>query len=312
MDAEFLYNPENNLNHCHGPSLFIDQDQTLFATWYAYPEEETRGGRIALAMRPKNANEWTKPRILFSEIHSSQGNPIVFRGHDGRLWCLFVIISGSYWNHAIIMASSSKDDGLSWTTPKTISSQKGLMLRHNPISTNQRDLLLPLYDEVSMESYLYSFDPFEVRMSQHLKFNKQDLIQPCITQEGATFVAVFRPRNEPRTPWLSTSTDRGKTWSNIRETGLPTALSGNSIISYQNKIAIIHNQTEEHQRFPLSMAVSKDRGFSFDPPIHIDQQKIELSYPSFATDQAGNVHGLYTYNRRMSKDVKLKKEEVWG
>ena len=68
---------------------------------------------------------------------------------------------------------------------------------------------------------------------------------------------------------------------------------------------MIYNHTHEHQRYPLSVSLSKDGGTTWEENWTLDNVPLEVSYPSFITGKDNTIHGVYTYNRRMIKYVKL-------
>ena len=39
--------------------------------------------------------------------------------------------------------------------------------------------------------------------------------------------------------------------------------------------------------------------------LHLDEVQLEISYPCFILGSNNTVHGVYTYNRRMIKYIKL-------
>ena len=118
------------------------------------------------------------------------------------------------------------------------------------------------------------------------------------------------PTDDPRIVWRSRSADDGSSWSTPIQTPLPSALAGIGAFATDGLIGLVHNHTLEHQRYPLSIAVTRDGGVSWTEPWHIDTVPYEVSYPSFMVDTKGRIHGVYTYNRRMIKHVSIDPDEL--
>ena len=78
-------------------------------------------------------------------------------------------------------------------------------------------------------------------------------------------------------------------WSPPLQTALPNPLSGLSAFTTKNRVTLVYNHTEQHQRYPLSLSQSSDEGITWADPWHIEVLPIEVSYPSFLADDNGSV-----------------------
>ena len=119
---------------------------------------------------------------------------------------------------------------------------------------------------------------------------------------------LLRPAGDRRVCLRSISSDDGKTWSNVIPTTLPNPLSGVAGFYVDDMLCAVYNHTCEHQRYPLSLAWSKDAGTSWSDPVHIDETKHELSYPAFVVDDAGVAHGVYTFGRNRIQYVSFDRD----
>lgn len=309
VQAEFLYNPPELGLYCHCPSLVYTTGGDLLAVWYAYPEQECAEGSLVLARRPAGESRWIRGRKLFGHLKSSAGNPVLLEEPGGAIRLLFVLLKGKYWNDAELQSSVSRDGGLTWTMPSAMLPDRGLMARHPPVALADGSLLLPAYNEVSRQSMLLKSAPPHEEWKLAYRFESLGLIQPALVRMGPKQLAIFfRPSADPRFTWRSHSRDDGAIWSLPMQTTLPNPLSGLSAFTTQNRVTLVYNHTEEHQRYPLSLSHSSDEGVTWEGPWHIEVLPIEVSYPSFLADDKGSVHGVYTYNRRMIKYVSYKTE----
>ncbi len=305
MEAQFLYNPAGTGPFCHAGSLLRTSAGDLLAAWYAYPEEEHRGASLVLARRPDGQSRWNASECILDDIlDSSAGNPVLFQDPKESIWLLFALLKGGYWNDAVVAGSRSSDGGRSWSAPVTLWRERGIMIRHPPVLLENGSLLLPAYREADRESVLLkSHSPYsEWRLAY--RFEDLALIQPVLAQhDSARLEIYFRPGTTPHRIWRSLSTDGGATWSVPVRTSLPSPSSGLAAFLHRGRTVLVYNHTEDQQRHPLSLSLSRDGGITWGNPWHLETQPFEVCYPSFLVDPGEYVHGLYTYNRRMIKYI---------
>ncbi|KMP11730.1 hypothetical protein UR09_02650 [Candidatus Nitromaritima sp. SCGC AAA799-A02] len=311
MNSEFLYNPVGKGLYCHCPSILLSNSGDTLVAWYAYPENEYQNATLALARRDKDKRQWELGRPILKNRNYSMGNPVLFQEPGGRIWLLFVILKGKYWNDAILEGVWSDDDGTSWSDPVQFWKQKGLMVRHPPLMLENSSLLLPAYKEDIRQSVIFSAVPPYSKWEEVYQFKNHNIIQPSLIRESSGRLSLFfRPWTDPRRIWVSRSSQNGLTWSEPVCTPLPSPLSGICAFVSDDSIGVVHNHTEKHQRHPLSISVSKDGGNDWKKPWHFEPIEHEVSYPSFVTGKDGVIHGVYTYNRRMIKYVSIDPGEL--
>jgi len=305
LEAQFLYNTVGSGLYCHGGSLLRTAAGDLVAAWYAYPDVEHAGATLVLARRPSDADAWLPSETPIAPTVYSPGNPVLFEEPSGRIWLLFVLVEGTYWTDAVLHGARSDDGGRTWSRPAMLVPSRGLMVRHPPIPRDDGSWLLPAYDEQRHRSVLLAGSPPFARWREVFTFDDVRLIQPVLVREAERLTLLFRPSSDPRVVWRSHSTNEGERWSTPVRTTLPNPLSGISAFSVGTRLAAVYNHTDRHERRPLSLASSDDGGQSWSEPRQIDDMAGELSYPSFVSGPDGTLHGLYTYNRRLIKYVRL-------
>ncbi|MCB0325459.1 MAG: exo-alpha-sialidase [Bdellovibrionales bacterium] len=310
MEGAFLYNPEGSGQGAHGSCLLETHEGDLLVCWYAYPDRETADGRIVLARKFRGRPEWEKSRLLFPELQASAGNPLVVEhAPSGSLELYFVVLRGTYWTDSIMYYSVSLDRGYTWTRPAVAYDQPGLMLRHAPVSWGSDGWLLPAYDERTNRTVLLTGrgDSWE----EHYCFDAP-LIQPALVAlNELEMVLLLRPVGDPYVIWRSATTTAGRRWSAPCQTTLPCPLSGIDAFSHPQGIAVVYNHSTAHQRTPLSLSTSEDGGVSWHGPYHLESLPFELSYPSFLLGSDGAAHGVFTYNRKMIKYVRVSLSELF-
>lgn len=102
---ETLANPSDTVAHCHCSTITLTPSGDLLVAWYAYPEDETRGGILVVARKRPGSHRFERSRRILSEMTRSLGNPVLFCGEEGRIHLLFVILRGSYWDSAMLTGS---------------------------------------------------------------------------------------------------------------------------------------------------------------------------------------------------------------
>ena len=305
LEAECLYNTAGSGLHCHGASLLRTQAGDLLAAWYAYPDVEHAGATLVLARRPAGSAAWQPSQAPVPPSAYSPGNPVLFEEPSGRLWLFFVLLEGNYWTDAVLHGTSSTDGGGSWSRPSMLAPRRGLMVRHPPMLLADGSWLLPAYDELRNRSVLMVGEPPFTAWREVRAFEDMPLIQPVLVRERERLTLLFRPASDPRVIWRSHSTSDGQRWSAPLQTPLPNPLSGISAVSTEGRLVAVYNHTDRHERRPLSLAVSVDGGQCWGAPRQIDDMAGEVSYPAFVAAPDGTLHGVYTYNRRLIKYVRL-------
>lgn len=306
FDATFIHSGLAALRHAHAPTLAESPEGDLVAAWYSYPEVEYESGKIVVARHPRGAHDWVDHVVLFDSVKSSLGNPVLFFAPDGRLHLLCVLVQGFYWTDAVMLGSTSDDGGRSWTQPRQLRPEPGLMVRHAPIARADGTLLLPAYDERAHEPVLLAARaPFE-SWDPVVRLSGRPLIQPALVRSGpASLIMLLRPADAERVVWRSESADDGRTWTVPRPTSLPSAPSGLAGFWWRGALAVVHNPTKGQERYPLSISLASNGRLEWLGTRHIDRAAFELSYPCFFVGTDGNVHGVYSYNRRFIKYVTL-------
>lgn len=305
-----LPQPDSCAQHCHCPTITRSPRGDLLVAWYAYPEEETRNGRLVLIRKPAGQAGFEPARLVLAEMKASLGNPVLFCDGNSRVHLLFVALRGHYWDSAVAHACHSDDMGKTWSAPESLRLGPGMMVRHPPITRQNGDFLLPVYDETRNRTVLLTADSSATGWVESDQLNGMEAIQGCIVRHGDRELnMVLRPSAGNRTCLRCVSADDGRSWSQVTRTALPNPLSGVAAFQSGGMTCVVYNHTAEHRRYPLSLSYSGDRCTSWTGPIHIDETPHELSYPSFLTDENGVAHGVYTFGRRRIQYVSF--DQTW-
>jgi len=134
-------------------------------------------------------------------------------------------------------------------------------------------------------------------------------IQPSIAKKtDGTLVAYMRDNGPaPKRLHISTSKDRGLTWSPVRDSELPNPGSGADIVTLRNGHWVLAYNDTENGRHSLAVSISTDEGNSWEYTRHLEldsrSRNIATSsaYPSIIQGRDGTLHVVYSYHHNDKK-----------
>jgi len=303
FQACFLHNPHNGPSHCHAPTILETDSGDILVAWYAYGEDETRNAALLMACRDSGEQEWSHAKPILKDSRYSLGNPVLYQEANGTIWLLYVSLRGNFWNSALLQGIYSKDGGQSWSSSQLLWKERGMMIRHPPVIMSRGHCLLPAYDETTNQSVLLRKNAPNDHWRKVHTFEGPALIQPVLVSDKEESLSIFfRPTSAPNRIWRSFSLDEGKSWTHPIQTALPNPLSGIAAYSSDDSILLIYNPSK-NKRYPLAISRSCNGGVTWDEARILDNANFEISYPSFIRGQDNQIHGVYSYNRRMIKYV---------
>ena len=129
-------------------------------------------------------------------------------------------------------------------------------------------------------------------------------IQPSIAKKAdGTLVAYMRDNGPaPHRLHVSTSADKGLTWSPVRDSNLPNPGSGADVVTMRNgHWALAYNDTEDG-RHSLAISISTDEGKSWEYTRHLEldtrgkNTATSSGYPSIVQGRGDILHVVYSYH----------------
>lgn len=129
-------------------------------------------------------------------------------------------------------------------------------------------------------------------------------IQPSIAKKAdGTLVAYMRDNGPPpQRLHVSSSADRGLTWSQVRDSKLPNPGSGADIVTLRNGSWVLAYNDTEDGRHSLAISISEDEGKSWKHTRHLERdtrdRKIATgsAYPSIIEGRDGTLHVIYSFH----------------
>ncbi len=181
----------------------------------------------------------------------------------------------------------------------------GWMTRAHPYVLDGTRLIVPLYSDGFSFSLMAISDDWGKTWKTSTPLVGLGNIQPSIARKkDGTLVTYMRDNGPaPKRLMVSSSTDRGETWSRVEDTDLPNPGSGAEVIVLRDgQWALIYNDLERG-RYSLAVSLSDDEGRSWrwtrhlerDPESTDPQRLGEYHYPSLIQAADGSLHATYSY-----------------
>jgi len=136
-------------------------------------------------------------------------------------------------------------------------------------------------------------------------------IQPSIAKKAdGTLVAYMRDNGPgPKRLHMSTSKDKGLTWSPVRDSELPNPGSGADLVTLRNGHWVLAYNDTEDGRHSLAISISTDEGKTWKYTRHLEhdmrgrQIATRNAYPSVVQGRDNILHVVYSYHRNDLKSA---------
>jgi predicted neuraminidase len=205
---------------------------------------------------------------------------------------------GGGWGQTRLWWRTSADHGVTWSADRPFLGGLSEGVRNPPIIRANGDLLLPL-----AHSFARSADGGRT-------WERLGAVdaggQPAVIEraDGSLFTLL---RHDARI-WRSESRDGGRSWHPAVATELLNPDAGIAMTRLRNGHLVLVFNDSASERTPLSIARSLDEGRSWLPPLHLESNPGEYSYPCVMQTQDGRIHATYTFRRYSIKHVELNED----
>jgi len=201
----------------------------------------------------------------------------------------------------------------------------GWQTRNKPFIVDKKRIIVPLYSDGFSFSLMAITDDFAKSWQFSEPLVGPGNIQPAIVQKAdGTLVAYMRDNGPPpKRLQVSSSTDKGLTWSPVRDSDLPNPGSGADAVTLQNgNWALVYNDTEDG-RHSLAVSISTDEGKTWKWTRHLEKDTrpkdsaTRSHYPAIVQGRDGSLYVVYAYHHNDRKDGPSKTikyvhfNEVW-
>ena len=281
------------------------RDGSLIAAWL--PRKRTDVG--IWMSRYHDGMDTTLPAAKIKEC--AHWNPVLFTDAEKSIHLFFKV--GPEIPQWQTWWMSSGDHGATWSEPRELvpgdAGGRG-PVKNKPILLSDGSWLAPASTEYKL------WEAFADRTtdrgmtwerSGNFEINRdifkgKGAIQPTFWESAPGRVHALMRACDGRA-WRSESEDYGKTWTPVRDSGLPNNNSGLDALRLDDgRVLLVFNPIGKNwgPRTPLSLAISADNGetwalfahFEDDPP----ETDLEYSYPAIIRTRNG-VAVSYTYKR---------------
>ena len=134
-------------------------------------------------------------------------------------------------------------------------------------------------------------------------------IQPSIAKKtDGTLVAYMRDNGPaPKRLHISTSKDRGLTWSPVRDSELPNPGAGADIVTLRNGHWVLAYNDTENGRHSLAVSISTNEGKTWEHTRHLELDArgrnvaTSSAYPSIIQGRNDTLHVVYSYHHNDKK-----------
>ncbi len=309
--GEFVFEcPRFLCVHC--ATITENANKELICAWFGGKYEKSADTSIFVSR--KIDGMWTLPKEVanaaeLTEKRQAAWNPVLWKYGSDIILSYKIGDSPRTWRG---FYKISKDGGKNWSEP--FAYPDGILgpIKNKPLITESGKIIAPSSTE--FHSSFGWFPHFEIsddgknwRKSAPRKSFMQ-CIQPALVRTANGQITAFM-RSRNGVVATTTTKDLGESWSNIKKTNLNNPNSGLDAVFIDGVYAIACNP-EKSGRTKLAIMVSEDAE-NWKILCYLEKQPHgEYSYPSLFVDSDGNLHAVYTYNRRYIKHVKLDKSEI--
>ena len=297
------------------PVIARTESGKLIAAW-SVSGPKNSDGRITVSTSDDGAKTWSEPVTAIDIPGQFDGDPSLIIDGKRILVIPSTVVPPNKITKSEVWMTVSEDDGRSWSKPAEINTGFKYFVgkRHIGLKLKNGTLVMPAsYDiwaergtpaktegEMDLKAgVLLSKDggvTWEPHIDLHLfvpkvtPFATGGVVEPAIVElaNGDLYMLL---RTGTEYLYESRSSDGGQTWSAPVQSKLhghntPAALW--RLDSRPNEIVAIWNNSPR-DRFPLSVAISADRGKSWSRPRDVARSdKLQISYPGITQDTAGN------------------------
>ncbi len=298
------------------PCMFDELDNgDLYVVYYG-GEGEYKGDTAVYGFRkPHGKDSWTKPTVIADTPGLSEGNAVIWQGPNGTVWLFYLTRYGETWSTSRIKYKTSKDGCHTWTDPRLLSFEEGLMVRAHPIVLRDGNYLLPIYSEkghdtesVAAEStsLFLRFDPKTRKWTQTNRVGSRiGNIQPSVVQIDDKLLVAYSRRGGGYGPMKdgflvrTESRDGGYTWNRGKDSQFPNPNAATDLIKLKNgHLLLVYNDNNEGERLPLTVAISDDNDRTWKYKRDIVTSGETAAYPTAVQTKDGKIHIMYTSHER--------------
>lgn len=307
MRAEFIFT-RAPFRSAHA-STIVETRNGLVAAWFGGRSEGAADVGIWLSRR--RAGKWSAPVRVATGVQPDGKryacwNPVLFEITRGNLTLFYKVGPNprEWWG----MTRTSRNGGATWGPARRLPAGILGPIKNKPVRLSDGVVLSPSSTESSASPSRWRVH-FERSGDNGRTWTVSapppdttiDAIQPTIlTHRGGWLQALVRSQS---TRILETWSDnRGVSWTALAPTTLPNPNAGIDAVTLKDgRLLLVYNHATAG-RSPLNVAVSSN-GRLWGPPVVLEREPGEYSYPAVIQTADSLVHVTYTWKRQRIKHV---------
>jgi predicted neuraminidase len=329
IHREFI-SPDTGSGMVHVGSMCELSGGGLAAAWYGGTREGARDVAIFLSVKgPGDAVSWSRPEKVVDRASASRelgryvkkvGNPVLFSDSGDRLWLAYVTIAAGGWSGSSLNVKWSDDAGMTWTNSLRLTLSPFFniseLVRNRPLPLSSGGIAVPIYHEfLGYFPEILWLQPGLKAPGIHFKKSRmtggQSFIQPSVVAFGPSLATAFyRCRSPKKAIGTAVTKDAGATWSEPQALSLPNPDAAlDALLLSDQRILMAFNDSAAN-RENLRLAVSHDQGRHWTRVATLESAPgREFSYPYMIRTQDGQIHLIYTWDRKQIQHVVF--NEAW-
>jgi predicted neuraminidase len=181
----------------------------------------------------------------------------------------------------------------------------GWQTKNKAVIVDKKRIIVPLYSDGFSFSLMAITDDCGATWLFSEPLVGAGNIQPSIAKKAdGTLVAYMRDNGPPpKRLQISSSNDKGLTWSGVRDSKLPNPGSGADVVTLRNGHWVLAYNDTERGRYSLAVSISADEGKTWQYTRHLERDLRDIqiattsSYPAIIQGHDGTLHVVYSYHR---------------
>lgn len=290
----------------------------LMIVWTFIAPNTNSDGKIHGAVSKDDGKTWSSPFLVLDLPKKFEGDPAVIVDGNKVLVYASSVIPPNKINKSEIWLAASEDEGKTWSNPVEIKTPYNYFVGKRHLGLKLKDGTLVMPASYDIWAQLDSNTPAKTEGEMDLKagvmlskdgiswtphidlhilvpkvtpFSTGGVVEPAIVElaDGSLYMLM---RTGTTKLYESRSKDGGKTWDNPTPSGLTAHNTPASLWrddKNPNEIIAIWNNSPRN-RYPLSVAISKDGGRNWSLPKNVAESKdnLQVAYPGITQDKEGN------------------------
>lgn len=310
---EELLSQDHKKFDCHSSSIIETAPGQFCVVWKGgYGRGRSNGGMtkgVGIWMTRFDGQNWSEPKKIVSNPDSVCWGPVLTKLPSGELLLFYRI--GPNPRNVVAFLKRSTDNGLHWSAEEILTAGILGPVKGKPIVTDDGTLICGSSVEVGEPSDKFKATACWIEISkdggrQWKKFGPLEIpgqkfgaIDPVLFYSNAAKQIRLLCRDRANKVggtgyiWTATSDDGGMTWTALEKTTLPNPdISVEAVDLGAQNILLVYNNSHVN-RYPLSIALSKDGGATWAPSIVLETDSGEVPAAILASD--GRVHITYAW-----------------